>query len=337
MVPIFTEVSWEIGTGHIMESFALVRLAQAWRIPIELWINRDAPEGLVERAPCQPHFADVFSPEQLAEAGSAMWSQGARLAVTNFRHVTNEQVHALQDSGLRVVCIDDFGNRELDCDIVINSTMIKEHHRYTSGNPKFQLYTGPAYLTLGKEFQKFHDQPRSFIGPVKNVVIAMGGSDPRAATLRMVEVISGCREDLTIHVIVGAAFKELEDLKSLLAQEKQGRFRLYQNVSNLATLLFDADVGLTAGGNILSEMACVGTPALVLYDEDHERKQGSAFQEAGAARCLGQAAQVPSGEISQAIEELDEPELRQSLAQAGKSLVDGKGAERVLALLQEIA
>lgn len=335
MIPLFTEVSREIGTGHIMESFALVQLAQASRVLIELWINKDAPEGLVERAPCQPQFMDVFSPERLSEAGTEMWRQGARLAVTNFRLVSNEQVHALQDCGLRVVCIDDFGNRQLDCDVVINPTMVSEQHRYTSGNPRTQIHTGLNYLTLGREYQELHDRPRSFRGPVKEIVVAMGGSDFNGATLKVVKDLSSCGKALTFHVVVGAAFKDLDTLKPLLDQDRYRRFRLYENVPSLAPLLIEADLGITAGGNTLSEMACVGTPALVLFDEEHEGRQGSAFQEAGAARCLGQAAKVLPGDIRKAVEELDDPQRRQSMAQAGRALVDGRGAERVLALLQE--
>ena len=335
MIPLFTEASREIGTGHMMESFALVQLAQASGVSIELWIDNDAPEGLVERAPCKPQLIDGFSPERLAETGTKMWRQGARLAVTNLRRVSNEQVHALQNCGLGVVCIDDFGNRQLDCDVVINSTMVKDQHRYTSDNPKFQIYTGPNYLTLGQEYQVLHHQPRSIHGRVTNIVVAMGGSDPNGATLKVVEDLSGCSEKLTFHVVVGAAFNVLETLKPLLDQDRFRRFRLYENLSTLAPLLFDADLGITAGGNTLSEMACVGTPALVLFDEEHEERQGSAFQEAGAARCLGQAAKALPGSIRNAVEELDDPRQRQSMADAGRALVDGKGAERVLALLQD--
>jgi spore coat polysaccharide biosynthesis predicted glycosyltransferase SpsG len=337
IVPIFTEVTGEIGTGHIMESFALVKVAQSQGISTELWINRDAPKGLINRAPCEPHLADVFSPANLSAAGKELKDQGARLAMTNFRHVTNDQIHALSECGLLVVCIDDFGTRQLDCDVVINPTMVEEQQRYTSDNPRFQLFSGPEYLTLGSDYQELHEKPRNFRGPVKNILVTLGGSDPNAATLKLVETLFGSPEDITVHVIVGAAFQELAALKSLLKHNQEERFQLHENVSNLASLMSDADIGFTAGGNTLSEMACIGTPAVVLFDEDHEGRQGSAFQKAGAAICLGQAAQVPPGDIIKTIEELNDSQLRESLSQAGKALVDGKGAERVLALLQEIS
>jgi len=336
VIAFLAESSPQIGTGHIKESFSLIQRAQANGIATETWINGETPRGLLEQAPCQLYVVDGFSRERLGEIGAKLRGRGARLVVTNFRRVNNDQVRVLRDCGLRVACVDDLGNRHLDCDLIINPSIVTNYHRYSSNNPDFRLHAGPAYLMLAPEYQELHGIERHFAGPVHSIVVAMGGIDRPGTTVRIVESLLDWRQDVTCHIILGAGFKFSAELQSNLSAQEDGRFYIYENLPSLASMLFAADIGFTGGGNTLYEMACVGTPALVLFDEEHEGEQGKALQDQGSARCLGHGPHVPPEQIRQALEEFDDPQRRELSAKAGRSLVDGKGVERVFDLLMEL-
>ena len=111
-VAILTEASRDVGTGHVFESYALLRAAQKRGLLADLWVNQDASAGLLESAPCSPHLTLDFIPSSMDIIAGNLLRQGISLAVTNFRRIINEQVMCLQNRGIQVVCIDELGNIE---------------------------------------------------------------------------------------------------------------------------------------------------------------------------------------------------------------------------------
>jgi len=258
------------------------------------------------------------------------------LAVTSFRQVTNLQIDVLRQEGIRVACIDELGNDELDCDLVINPSLVTEYHRYTSNNPRFRVCAGPQYIPLSEEYEVLYQQPRSITGDIQNIVIAMGGTDRSGATLRIVESLLEWRRDVTKHVVVGAGFVNITELESKLSTVESAGFVIHRNLRSLVDLLMLSDIGFTAGGNTLYELACVGTPAVILFEDPHERKQGLAFQERGFGICLGPGTDVTKEQIWSALDVLAPPKYRHTMCDVGRSLVDGRGAERILTLILEL-
>ena len=336
MITILTEATESIGTGHVMESFSLIESAMSLDLEVELWINRDAPTGLIDRSPCNPNLIDNYCPDSLITVLDQINGSASNKIVTNFRNVNNAQVDLLKKSNLPVVCIDDFGNRQLNCDVIINSTFVQSQQQYSPAQNEQKIYYGPEYLVLSTIFQEYHDIPRVIKGPIRNIIVSMGGSDPRFATLRITDILAKFFESVHCDVVVGAAFRNLEALEAIISNYPEGKFKIHQNVSDLPQMFFNADLGLTAGGNTLSEMACVGTPSIVLFDECHEGRQGDEFQKAGATYCLGQASQVAVEKVIDTVLALNNPLRRRELSDAGRGLVDGKGAERVLDILDQV-
>lgn len=335
-VALLAEASPQIGTGHVVETFSIARTARRCGIPVKLWVNKGTPGKLLDLAPDRPEVTDDFSPKSLQQLAGGLWWRGCSVAVTSFRRITNQQVNALRQAGIGVACIDELGNVKLDCDVVINPSIVTKYHRYTSDNPRFRVWAGPQYMPLSEEYSELHQQPRSFTGDIRNIVIAMGGTDRSGATLRIVESLLNWRRDVTKHVVVGAGFVHMAELDSRLSAVEDVGFVVHRNLGSLANLLTLSDVGFTAGGNTLYELACLGTPAVVLFEDPHEREQSLAFQERGFGTCLGSGVKVTKNQIWAALDALESPEQRQSMCEAGRSLVDGKGTERILKSVLEI-
>ena len=333
---LLAEASLEIGTGHVVETLSLARIILERGGEPVVWVNSDTPSSLFENALCEVEIVRDFSPGELRRVAAETHIRGIGGVVTNFRHISNEQIWILKGYGVRVLCIDELGGRRLDCDAIVNPSAVQNFHRYDWDNSRFQLYAGVAYLSLSEAFQDAHRLERVHRGRVRSVVVSMGGVDRTCATARLVEAISNGRPDVDQHVVIGSGYLHRDRLESVLAEAPAGRIVLHEKVSCLSDLFCGCDVGFTAGGNTLAELACVGTPALVASEDPHEDEQGKAFEGEGFGRWLGRCITVRDEQVQEALAALDDPNIRERQCRAGKALVDGKGRLRILEAIQKM-
>jgi len=333
LVALLAEASFQIGSGHLVETFNIARAAQHVQFPVEMRVNKDAPVGLLEHAPVPVTLVNDFSSETLAREAVSLVKKGCSLVITNFRRVTDAQVQALQAAGLKVVCIDELGNTHLNCDIVVNTSIVTDYHRYTSDNPNFRVVAGPKYLAMAEEFQSFNQGARVISNTIESLVITMGGTNPTGTTSKVVEALAGGTAlEIEKHVVIGGGFAHRAELEMSLRRHGGTNLIVHRNLKSLAELLARSDVGFTVGGNTLSEMACVGTTALVLYEMPHEKDQAMAFQDRGFGVCVGSGIDTSRDIIVQALEHVGDRDFRVRSSAVGRELVDGRGAQRILGL-----
>lgn len=333
-VALFAEARAAIGTGHLIETLAIAGAAGSIGVRAKIVVPADAPAKLLERAPVPVEIVPSFAPDVLGRAGRALRAEGVQLATTNMREVSNEQVMALTAAGIGVICVDELGDRRLDCLAVVNPSSVARRRRYTSTTPGFRIYGGPEYLALGGEYASRHATPRQFAGSIRSLVVTMGGVDRTRATLRIVEALADWRPAVERHVVVGAAADWEDELARLIATVST-TWVVHRSPPSLADLLGQADVGLTAGGNTLLEMACVGTPALVLHEDPHEEEQARALAADGFGEWLGRSVEVSAPMLHAALDRLDDSTARRAQSAAGRRMVDGQGAARITRLLAE--
>lgn len=335
-VAFLAEAGTDIGTGHFIETLALATACQTKGMDSLVVVNADSPRKLWDLISEEKWTVSTFSPDVLRGIGTDLVKKGACLAITNFRNVTNDQVIPLAEAGLKVVCVDEWGKKHLDCNTVVNPSLVSSRYEYTSHHPTFQLYTGPQYIVLQPEYIKWHGKRRQFVNGIGSVVIAMGGIDRTGATLAIAEALMSSEIDADVHVVVGAGFSWNERLDSLVKGKGGVRWQVHRDMSSLASLFAMSDVGFTAGGNTLYELACVGTPAVVLHEDEHEREQGLAFEAAGFGISLGAGVAVVPQELSRVLGRLSDPVLRQTQSDVGKRLVDGSGIRRICTILAKL-
>jgi len=329
-IAFLAEASRNIGTGHVVETLAIARQASAIGMSPVVWVNAETPAQLIAQAPCPVHRVPDFEAAGIRAVAEEVRALGIEGVVTNLRSIQNEQVAILKECGLRVLCIDEWGRRHLDCDVVLNASPVKAYHQYTSNNPAFRMCAGVEFLPLAPEYEAMHAADRCHRGPVQTAVVSMGGMDRTGATVRLVTALLDVRTDVALHLVIGAGFAHRRELAAMREATQTNHMTIHENLPSLANLLCQCDVGFTAGGNTLAELACVGTPALVAFEDPHEREQGEAFERLGFGRCLGAGISVEPAQIRDAIGALDDPAVRERHCITGKALVDGKGVQRVL-------
>lgn len=326
---IFTEASRKIGTGHLAESIDLARLAGESGFIFSFWVDGNSPRSVLEKI---PFSYTLFS--SIDEAQKILSGKEFDAAVFNFRKINNNVLRSLDGIDLITVCIDELGGRRLDCDAIINSLAAASYHRYPGTSSSAKLYSGPEYLAISPRFREIRGRNRKFSGDIKEITVCMGGIDRTGATLNIVDALTGWKDAVRKNIILGAGFPYYPEINNKIALLKKHNFRIYRNVGDVAPFFSRSDVVFTAGGNTLYELACVGTPAIVLYEDEHEKENSLAFQRRGFGISLGRGANVAAGKILETLEIFDDPRLRNKHSSTGRKIVDGKGSHRILRIIK---
>ncbi|MFS3915262.1 PseG/SpsG family protein [Bacillus australimaris] len=188
-----------------------------------------------------------------------------------------------------------------------------------------EYFYGAPYLLLDHEISRLKDT-YEVRKECKKVVISLGGSDPRGLLLK---VVSALREAGHLHILaVTGKASRIED------QIEDEHIQFIRHTDQLPARLAEADLAIVAGGMTLYEAVCIGVPSIVLSQVDHQTVTATRFAQKGACHHLGLGDLVDEKDIRCAVERLASSYfLRRSIHLNGRTLIDGKGTERVKNIL----
>lgn len=315
-----------IGLGHVTRCLALAdRLRE--RGARVTFVTRD-PSGVVfaklATGGCDvaavPEDADDL-PMLLARARAL----DAAAVVTDVYGLTVAYQQAVRALA-RLVVIDDLAEGSFLADVVVNQNLGARAASYAVA-PHTRLLLGPRFALLRREFVG----PRGPAAPAPRVLIMMGGADPDNVTARALADVDTAAADVTIDVVAGPAFRDLARLASVAAKATHA-VRIHHDPPDLPALMAAATLAVSAAGSTCWELCCLGVPAVLLVLADNQIGVAAGLEAAGAAESLGAVDPFPEGRLAHAVEALlADPARRAGMAEIGRGLVDGAGAERVAA------
>jgi spore coat polysaccharide biosynthesis predicted glycosyltransferase SpsG len=127
---------------------------------------------------------------------------------------------------------------------------------------------------LRKEFYEFKKRGKNLSDKIEKILLIFGGSDPANLTATTLnELLDSCN-DYKIDVIVGARFVYMSEINRILGShpESKNNVKVYQDINNVAELMYKADLVFSSPGGSLFEALCVGTP--VISVNQNERQKG---------------------------------------------------------------
>jgi spore coat polysaccharide biosynthesis predicted glycosyltransferase SpsG len=159
----------------------------------------------------------------------------------------------------------------------------------------------------------------------------MGGSDPNNFTLRVIESLQEVRvSDLEVNVLVGGSNPHRQSLERA-ATAWRGRLRLSDSVADVASAMAYSDLAVAGAGTTCLEMCFMGLPAVLIDLAENQTPIAQAFARLGAAMHPGSSQDVAPSRVATEIEGLMcDAGRRRSMSQIARTLVDGKGALRVV-------
>jgi spore coat polysaccharide biosynthesis predicted glycosyltransferase SpsG len=183
--------------------------------------------------------------------------------------------------------------------------------------PNTKILFGLPYAVLAPEFEQLHSSKRNFTEQIHSLLVTFGGTDPHNITF-----------DLTKHIPDHFKTTIVAGFQNQNALQELGNAHVVQNVQDMARTLADHDAVFCSGGVTLHEAMCVGTPAFVINQVEHQEDKAKAAEGIGAAINLGQAKSWDKNRLPE-IFKLANKSL-QTMSAAGKKCIDGKGLKRVV-------
>ena len=336
LILVRADASPSIGSGHVMRCLAL---AKGWenvggRIS---WLMAESIPGLEERLcrqeiSCSRTHSTPGSTSDASQTIAAAQSHDAAWVVIDGYRFSPEYVRTLKESDLRVLFLDDDGRFDYyPADVILNQNVSAKHEMYAHREPSTKLLLGSAYALLRPEF--LAAQPdREHVMNGRRILITMGGSDPEIITEKVIRALGAT--DLELKVVIGAGNPRRDNLTSL-ARSMSSKIEIEQNPANMAPLMQWADVAISAAGSTCWELAYMGLPAVVIASSSDQRSVADGLAEQGIALNLGWHANLSEEAIHDAaISLLHDHSRRAGMSERGRKLIDGRGAARVAAFLQ---
>ena len=201
-----------------------------------------------------------------------------RILLVDSYQVTENYLKRLHDVA-RLAYIDDLDLFDYPVDIVINYSIYAENLDY----PKNKEYLlGTEYAPLRKQF----DLPDELIDKtlerrrvIKRILVTTGASDPYHAAEK---IISGILnepklQDYRIAVVKGRYWDKFG--KDSIKADQLNRVVFFENIENMAELMLNSTLAVSAGGSTLYELCACLVPTVTFSCADNQLGNVKGFSE----------------------------------------------------------
>jgi len=341
--------SESIGTGHIMRCLALAGELKKQGQGVS-FLTALCPEGLRKRLVAEGHLAQTLpqsvepgSPVDARYTAAAAGERKAGWVIVDGYHFNGKYQHFLKDASLKSLFIDDMAHCDYYCaDLVLNQNPSAAQDLYPDTDPRTRLLLGTQYLLIRDEFlvYKKNNQSKN-IAAVSKILLTMGGADKDNVSGRVMKALStvAAAQKLEITTVIGAGNPHRQTLQDLAGELNSTaaaghHFETVVNAANMPQLMAEADLIITAGGTTVWEGAYLARPMAVIITADNQKAGMESFSAQGAVKLLGQQQDLPVETISENLLDLiNDLPARRGLAEKAQTLVDGRGASRLVQAL----
>lgn len=285
-----TDVSSIIGTGHLMRciTIAIEAKRRGWR---SCFIIRDAEKStikllqsfgiefriLVTKDLIQKPNPKRFDHENWLTVSQEIDAKDTLEIMREFKpdwivvdHYALDKIwyRMVRKFRSKIFIIDDLGDRELDCDLLLDQNLgaSEKKYKYTVPNT-CNLLLGPHYALLRDEFKDWRKKSieRRIDIDVKSVLITMGGADLENYTLAVLKELSRSKyaEKCLFKVILGRNYEHSNNLNKFV-QSFELETEISTNITNMAQVMSESDLCIGAAGSTSWERCCLGLPTITL-------------------------------------------------------------------------
>ena len=335
---IRADASREIGTGHVMRCLAL---AQAWQEKGgQVHVRGRMSDGLRARLGGEEvELVDVDeeggTPADAQATASYAEEVGASWIVVDGYHFGGAYQRNLREAGHRILFIDDYGPADrYEADLVLNQNIDAEEGLYADRAEHTDLLLGPTFALLRKEFWPWREPRREIRAEADHILVTLGGADPENVTTEAVEALGSLEASSVRATAVIGGSNPHEDAIRAAAKSARVPIDVRQNVDDMAELMADSDIAVSAGGSTCWELAFMGIPNVIMVLAENQKGIARALDGAGTAVNLGWYENVGAWEIESAVGSLLRNERkRRRMSNRAQALVDGWGTERAVSAM----
>ena len=170
--------------------------------------------------------------------------------------------------------IDDLGDRDLTCDLLLNQNLGANTKKYDGKVPRnCKFLLGPSFALLRNEFREWRE--RSLKGRlerhIENILITMGGVDAENYTLRVLKELTKSKyaKNCAFTVVIGGSYPHKNNLNEFVRSSAL-KVSVLSNVMNMAEIMSKSDLCIGAAGSSSWERCCLGLPTISLAIADNQ-------------------------------------------------------------------
>lgn len=361
-----TDGNEKIATGHIMRCLSIARACASLSMEVRFLVSDETSVSLLEERfvsdkefPVICLHSNYQDPENELPALQSFLKnvpQNDFCLFIDSYFVTRTYLHELQKL-CQVAYLDDMLAFDYPADLIINYDVAKEPACYHKAG---RILTGAAYTPLREQFQNVSYTVRP---EVRNVLLSAGGTDacnvigtllcriftaPAAHAAKRHTTKSHAVHDcapapflpnLNYHIItsrLNSHFQELEQLSSCYPS-----IQIHTNVQDMAVLMCQCDLGISAGGTTLYELCAVGVPSVSFTTADNQLSAVRTFSEGQLIPYAGDACsslkETSNALITFLNNHKDSYVERKKSSQSMRAFIDGKGSYRIASALRDLS
>lgn len=247
--------------------------------------------------------------------------------------------YAVRPRCQRLMVLDDLADRRHDCYMLLDQNLGRTAADYASLVPaSSKILAGPRFALLRPEFAALREYSvdRRAIPGLKQLLITMGGVDNHNATSKILSALAVCTlpDDCRVTVVLGPHAPWLEQVCDQ-ASHMPWRTEVLTNVRDMAILMADSDLAITAAGGTCWEVLCLGLPTALLAVAANQLLSATSLNQLGAAYFLGCFDDSSVSDVEARLScLLEDDSTRLRMSKIATSLVDGRGVDRVISALR---
>jgi spore coat polysaccharide biosynthesis predicted glycosyltransferase SpsG len=243
--------------------------------------------------------------------------------------MTTEYLDALKKTGALVVVFDSTAQMMFPVDVVVNPLLAPGKKPYRVG-PGCQRLLGSRFALCRGIFRRQRTIRATEPPQPYRVLVALGDDDPAGEALTRTQQLLEMEKVRKVTVAVRTHHRRYDELRDL-ADGSNGAVEIVTESKELLTRLVRVHFAITAGDMWSPELCVVGIPQLILSQTTRHAMNGKKMDDEGVATFLGDAADVSSTQLREAVDLLlEDPIERKGMSRCGRNLFDGRGPDRIV-------
>jgi len=260
----------------------------------------------------------------------------AEYAFVELTDITPDRQAVQRAHADRLVVFDDLCAQIYDADLVVCGQGLPNHANRHLSSARTRFLVGYDHFLCRPEFLPYADRERSYRDQLERVLVTLGGGRYDVGYTKAALALAQVQEERgtplqTTFVLGYDEREELRDELRVILPDAE----ILGGVHTFDQLLWGSDLVIGSAGYTKLEAAITRTPQIMMSMQWHQLPLASIFAACTGVTDVGHVAYVQPGWLATQVRALESVDERRELGESMRSVVDGRGFERVHAAVFE--
>lgn len=317
-----------LGIGHITRCMYFIKsIKENFEIIFIFKKNSQIKEFLISHN----HKIQELKPNlSLHEEINILLNFSSDLLILDIRGKNDNYYSTYSENFKKVLRFDDSDKSiNIYSNYYLNYNLYAEDIDFNMQNKNCELFLGPKYYILNPIYYKFKNYETKFNKKAKNILITMGGGDPKNLTKKITESLVKLKE-IHLNVILGSLYERSDEIEEL-KKDYPNKISIFNNIKNMPDMMVKNDLIIGTGGNTSFEAAYMGIPGILINQITLQVLNAAKYEEKRIFRNSGLGEDLSEETIRKITMELMESEqIRREFSENGKNLLKSQKIKTVI-------